>query len=399
MLGKRCILIVLSVMTALLGVTPQYVRAGDLKLTLPRRSQLTPVQRLNREGVDAIRKQRFHEAETLFYQAYLYDPADPFTLYNLGYVSELEGQIDRAQKFYALASQQATDAVISRAEPSTMEGKPMREALGSLHSGPMQTNRANVEAIRLLSQGRAPEAEVLLRQTLEADPRNAFTLNNLGVAMEAEGKWEEALSYYAAVANSHSAEPVVVTLKEGWRNKPVSEMAAQSEKRLRERMTTRETAQAQAARLALSGVSAVNRNDWQEAEQDFRRAYTLDPSSAFSLNNIGFLAEKNGDLETAQFFYEKAQRAEDADRRVSLATRQSAEGMPLGAVAGDSDQKVDAKMTAEVAAKRSRPGPIVLKRRDGKPVDQPQPPSPREVVPRPPQQNPTPPPASQPQNP
>ena len=391
--GKRCIPIVWLGITALLGGTPPYVRAGDVKITLPRRSQLTPVQRLNREGVDAIRKQRFHDAETLFYKAYLYDPADPFTLYNLGYVSELEGQIDRAKRFYALASQQATDAVIARAEPSTMEGRPMREALGSLHAGPMQINRANIEAIRLLSQGRAPEAEVLLRQTLEADPHNAFTLNNLGVAMEAEGKWEEALRYYAAVANSHSAEPVVVALKEGWRNKPVSEMAAQSEKRLRERMSTRETAPAQAARLALSGVSAVNRNDWPEAEQDFRRAYTLDPSSAFSLNNLGFVAEKNGDLETAQFFYQKAQRAEDADRPVSLATRQTAEGMPLVAVAEDSDQKVDAKMTAEVAAKRSRPGPIVLKRRDGKPVDWPQPPSPQETVPRPPRQNPPPPPA------
>ena len=60
-------------------------------IKIPRRSELTPVQRLNRRGVDAIKKHEYKNAESLFYKAYLYDPADPFTLNNLGYVSELEG--------------------------------------------------------------------------------------------------------------------------------------------------------------------------------------------------------------------------------------------------------------------------------------------------------------------
>ena len=399
MRGKQCIVFLLAAIAVVLGIAPRRAGAGDLKIVLPRRSQPTPVQQLNQDGVKAIGKQQYQKAESLFYKAYLYDPSDPFTLYNLGYICELEGQLERAQRFYALASQQATDATIARADSSALEGRPMRDALRGLWDAPMQTNRANVEAIRLLSQGRAPEAEMLLRQTLETDPHNAFTLNDLGVALEAEGKWEEALKYYAAAANSHSAEPVVVSLNGGWRNKPVSEMAAQSEKILRQRMSSRETAQARAARLGLRGVSAVNRNDWQEAEQDFRQAYALDPSSAFSLNNIGFVAERNGDLETAQFFYEKARRAADANLRVSLATRHSAEGMPLFAVADDSDQKVDTKMAAESAIRRSRAGPIQLKRRDGKPVVPPQPASSPETpqsVPRPPQQD-SPPPASLPQ--
>jgi Flp pilus assembly protein TadD len=251
----------------------------------------------------------------------------------------------------------------------------------------MQTNRNNVEAVRLLSQGRASEAEVLLRKTLAANPRNAFTINNLGVALEAQGKWEEALTYYAAAANAHSNEQVVVAVNRDWRGKPVSEMAAQSYRSLRERMGPRETAESQAARLALRGVSAVNRNDWQEAEQDFRQAYILDPDSAISLNNAGFLAERNGDLETAQFFYEKASRAKNADSRVDLATRRSAEGRRLFQVAGDSDEKVDAKMTAQTAARQRRQGPVQLKRRDGTPIPPRQPGSSAEPqqVPRPPQ--------------
>src|SRR5580658_2492349 len=89
--------------------------AADLKITVPRHSHLTPVQRLNREGVEAIRKHDAKKAEALFYKAYLLDPDDPFTLNNLGYTSELRGDADRAQRFYVLASKQATDAVIDQA--------------------------------------------------------------------------------------------------------------------------------------------------------------------------------------------------------------------------------------------------------------------------------------------
>src|SRR5580704_12132884 len=182
MFAKRLSWLAVIAVTVIAGSTPQIARAGDLKLTLPKRSHLTPVQRLNREGVEAIQKQNYEKAETLFYQAYLFDPADPFTLYNLGYVSELKGQLDRAQKLYGLASEQATDAVIDRTSAKQLEGKSMRDAFGNLKDAPMQVNRMNIEAIRLLSQGRALEAKSTLQQALALDPRSPFTLNNMGVA-------------------------------------------------------------------------------------------------------------------------------------------------------------------------------------------------------------------------
>ena len=238
----------------------------------------------------------------LFFKAYLFDPGDPFTLNNLGYISELQGQLERAQKFYSLASQQASDATIDRTNAKRLEGKPMREAFGNLSDVPMQVNRMNVEAIRLLSESRTPEADLLLQQALAMDPRNTFTLNNLGVAKESRGDYEQALTFYLAAADSHSSEPVIVTTSRAWRGKPVSEMAADSAKRLRERMQNTATDQARAALLAARGVSATNRNDWPAARQAFLQSYSLDPNSAFSLNNIGYLAERDGDLETAQFY-------------------------------------------------------------------------------------------------
>ena len=117
-------------------------QAGDLKITLPKRSHLTPVQRLNQDGVEAIRKHKHEKAETFFYKAYLLDPEDPFTLNNLGYISELKGQVDRALNFYSLAGQQATDAAIAKASSPRVEGRSLREAL-AIPDMPLQINHDN----------------------------------------------------------------------------------------------------------------------------------------------------------------------------------------------------------------------------------------------------------------
>ena len=168
-------------------------------------------------------------------------------------------------------------------------------------------------------------------------------------------------------------------MNHAWRGKPVSEMATDSARKVIQRLRHPESTEAKAAEFNLRGVSAVNRNDWHEAEQDFREAYSLDPSNAFSLNNAGYLAEMYGDRETAEFFYEKARQAAGPKDRIGIATDRSAKGLRLSVVASDSDQKVDQKMTEENELKHRRPGPIQLKRRDGTPVSEPS------NVPRPPQ--------------
>ena len=369
MFGKR--LSSLAIMAVIAAMGARNAWAGDLKLTIPKRSELTLVQRLNRDGVDALRKHQYEKAEGIFFKAYLFDPSDPFTLNNLGYISELQGQLERAQKFYKLASDQASDAIIDRTTAKPLEGKPMRDAFTGLKDVPMQVNRMNVEAMRLLSEGRGPEADLLLQKALAMDPRNIFTLNNLGVAKESRGDYDQALTYYSAAADSHSAEPVIVTLNHSWRGKPVSEMAADSAKKLRERLQNADTDQARAALFAVRGVSATNRNDWPAARQDFLQSYALDPGSAFSLNNAGYLAEREGDLETAQFFYSKAKASGAANDRVGLATRRSAEGQHLFAVANDSDQNVGNKIVVEDQVRRRQTGPIELKHRDDTPVVEP----------------------------
>lgn len=358
--------------TVLLGtlLTPGAL-AGDLRITIPKRSHLTPVQRLNREGVEAVQKNQYDKAKALFYKAYLLDPGDPFTLNNLGYIAELEGQVERAQTFYGLASGQATEALIDRASSSRLEGESLQSAISAVHDIPMQINRANVAAVRLLSEDRAWEADSLLQRTLALDPKNGFTLNNMGVTKEAEGEYSKALEYYKAAEDSHTEGAVAVTMNAAWRGKPVSEMAAASAKRLRARMNSLQSAEAKTALFNLRGVSAMNRNDWRGAWENFSQAYQFGPTNAFSLNNQGYMAELNGDLETAQEFYREAQRVDGSSARVGLATRRDAEGLRLYSLANESEADVSTAIEAANQARRRSNAPIQLKRRDGTIITEP----------------------------
>jgi Flp pilus assembly protein TadD len=329
--------------------------AKELRITIPWFSSLTPVQRLNQEGVEAVRKHDLVKAQALFYKAYLYDPGDPFTLNNLGYSAELQGDADRAEQFYSLAEKQDCTADIDLSSLNELKGKPMLYALQDLQNASMRLNRMNVESIELLTHDRGFEAEILLRRALALDPGNPFTLNNLAVAEESVGDLEQAALHYNQAANLRSNEAIVVSPKKSWRGKPISQLAASGAQRVEARLESLGTAKARATMLTLQGVAALNENDWSAAKQDFQAAYALDPTSAFTLNNLGYVAEKTGDIETAQFYYAKAKRAGDADARIGLASRSSAEGEHLLAVADDSDHKVTGELDAFSASRRGEP--------------------------------------------
>lgn len=348
-------------------------RAGwardTIAITIPLHSRLSLVQRLNRDGVELVTKRQFDKAEKLFLKAYLYDPTDPFTLNNLGYIAELQGQLDRAHTFYELASEQSCGAVIDRSSVKKLEGKPMRAAVDGLQDSPMRVNHMNVDAIRLLMQNRGDEAIAVLKQALQADPQNPFTLNNLGVASEAVGDYQAALGYYETVANQHSLNTVIVTDDPIWGGKSVSDMAAASARRLERLIQNKTPNYTQAAMFDRRGVTAINQNDWATARSEFLRAYSVDPSSAFSLNNRGYVAEMDGDLETAQFFYEKAAHASDANTRVGLATHNGAEGQRLVTVVGQSDGSVDSALERYSEQRHQLTAPIELTPRGGASMD------------------------------
>jgi Flp pilus assembly protein TadD len=347
-----------------LGAAVTSLQAGDLRITLPKQSRLTPVQALNRDGVKEVKRGRVDKAKQLFVRAYLLDPDDPFTLNNLGYISELEGDADHALKYYELAAHTGTEAVIDEASKPGLKGQSVNEAFPASEASAFKSNKANVQAIVLLEKGRIFEAESLLKTEVQADPNNPFLLDTLGYAMESEGDLESALRYYSAAASLHSDERVLLTPRKRWRGRPVSELAAQNAKAVSETMAKGEDTNARIARLNLRGVSALNHNDALSAEKFFAEAYTLDPDNAFTLNNIAYVAERNGDRETAEMYYEAASVAEEAGARVTYATRPDAEGRKVGALAGHNQDDVESALKAIREVRRRARRPIELKRRD-----------------------------------
>lgn len=343
-------------------------QAQQLRIPLPKKSRYTPVQQLNRDGVKALQKHDVERAKRYFYKAYLIDPNDPFTLNNLGYVAEVEGDIDRAQRYYDQAQANTSDAVVERSTEPQDLGKPVAKIAGRTAEGPLKVNELNSQAVRLLYQDRAPEADLMLQQALKIDSKNPFTLNNMGFAKEKEGELEEAIRSYEKAAQSGSREPVVVTLHKEWRGKPISEVAEQNAEKARKELARASNVEDQVARLNLRGVSAMNRNDRKAAREYFQQAYRLDPKNSFTINNMGFLAELEGDKETAGSYYEQARSARRARERVAVATRPEAEGRAVGQVADQSNVLVDSAMESVAEAKRRSGAAPVLRTRDNRVV-------------------------------
>jgi tetratricopeptide (TPR) repeat protein len=165
---------------------------------------------------------------------------------------------------------------------------------------------------------------------------------------------------------------VIVSVNRDWRGRAISEVADENARKVRKLMVKEQTSGAKVARLNLEGVSAMNRNDRRTARDYFDQAYKLDPADAFTLNNMGFLAELDGDRETANFYYEKAAEAKRHKETVTVATRPEAEGKKVESIAQNSNQKVDQGMKADLETKRRQGGEVVLKRRDGTTVTAPE---------------------------
>src|SRR5205823_13530409 len=147
-------------------------------------------------------------------------------------------------------------------------------------------------------------------KALKLDPRNPYTLNNMGFAREKEGELEDALKYYNQAAMTGSHDALVVTLNKDWRGKPISEVAARNAEKTRKEMEKSEDNEARVARLNLRGVSAMNRNDRRKAREYFQQAFKLDSENAFAPNNMGYMAEMDGDRETPQALYDPPRAAE-----------------------------------------------------------------------------------------
>jgi Flp pilus assembly protein TadD len=361
-LGTLAVIPGLLAMQLLAGTSQGFAR--DLQVPIPQRGVSTPSQKLNRDGVAELKHGHQKKAKRLFYKAYLLDPDDPFTLNNLGYVAELEGDADRALRYYALAARDRTHAVIDQSSEAALKGQPLDAALRQVQDSDQEVSRINERAIVLLQDGHVFEARNLLQSTLQRHPRDPFLLNNLGYALEAVGDIDGALRCYSAAASLHSTQRVVVTPRAKWRGRPISEVAAGNAAAVSEQIARGEGVEAATARLNLRGVAALNDNNPSVARGFFLQAYQRDAQNAFTLNNLGYVSELAGDRESAEMYYQAARSGRDASDRVSYSTRRDAEGQKINNVADNNQSDVDAALKAIQETKRRQRRPIELKIRD-----------------------------------
>jgi Flp pilus assembly protein TadD len=377
---------------AMVSFSPRLGHGVDFRLSLPKGSRATPVQHLNREGVRELKRGHIKKAKEHFVKAYLLDPDDPFTLNNLGYIAELEGDVDRALKYYQLAASNSTEAVIDDASRKGLKGQPVSMAFQSSKSSDYPGNKANFQAMTLLQKDRVFEAEMVLKNAIRTDPKNPFLLDSLGYVMESEGDLQSALQYYSEAASQNSEERVLLTPLKKWRGKTITEIANRNAESVREAMAKGEDTETQVSRLNMRGVSALNHNDSTDAQKFFSDAYQLDPQNAFTLNNLGYMDELSGDRETAEMHYEAARRGRQANERITYATRSDAEGRKVGPFAETNQDAVDSTLRAIQQSKRRVRRPIQLMVRDNgaasTPSTEPKP-KPSLTVPTPPLPPPT----------
>jgi Flp pilus assembly protein TadD len=341
--------------------------AGDLKIPIPQHGVSIPTQKLNREGVAELKRGHREKAKQLFYKAYLLDPDDPFTLNNLGYIAELEGDAERALRFYELSARDHTNAIIAQSSVAALKGKPLDEAFRQVHDSDREISKVNEQAIVLLQESRVFEARNLLRSMQSQHPQDPFLLNNLGFALESVGDLDGALKAYSAAASLHSSQPIIVTPRAKWRGQPVSKIAAANAAAVSQQIARGEGVEAATARLNLRGVAALNDNDPKAAREFFLEAYQLDPHNAFTLNNLGYITEIQGDWESAEDYYEAARTGRDAKDRVSYSTRREAEGQKVNALADDNQSAAESALRAMQDARRRGSQPVELMHRDGTP--------------------------------
>lgn len=334
--------------------------AGDVKVLLWGRNLSTPTGKLNREGVSELKRGHREKAKRLFYRAYLLDPQDPFTLNNLGYIAELEGDADRALRYYGLATKESTDAVIDESNEARLKGKRFGEMYHQIETSDHGISEISEQAIVLFEEGHIFEARNLLRAALPQHPDDPFLLNNLGYAMEQVGDLQAALRFYSAAASVHSTEPVVVTPRVGWRGRPISEIAAANAAAINRLIASGEGLEAAIARLNLQGVAALNDSRPQGAREFFLQAYRRDPLNAFTLNNLGYVTELNGDWETAEFYYEAARNGRDGNETVTYSTRREAEGQRVGNLASENRLSMEETLKRAQEQRRNSQEPVEL---------------------------------------
>lgn len=178
-------------------------------------------------------------------------------------------------------------------------GTPRSAALANRAiAGKITIDKALRLAVRHQAVGELQQAETLLRQILQAKPRQAESLHLLGVIANQVGKTELAVQLLT--------QAVEIMPKSALFHSNLGEMC-RTLKRLDEAVSHGERAVALDPKSATAhsnlGIAYYDRKELDKAEACQRRALTLVPRLAPALNNLGSIRRDRKDKEGAIAFY------------------------------------------------------------------------------------------------
>ena len=165
----------------------------------------------------------------------------------------------------------------------------------------LSVEQAMQQANQLHAAGRLQEAEQLLLQILQVQPRQAHALHLLGVIAYQVGQWEKALDW---ITQAIGMEPNVALFHSN-----LAEMNRQ-QGRLSEAIRHGEQAvrldPAMASAHSNLGIGYYDLKDYDRSEACHRKALVLAPQLIQSLNNLGSIARARKDKDQAAEWYRKA---------------------------------------------------------------------------------------------
>ena len=185
------------------------------------------INRANVQAVDLLQKNKAPEADLTLQNALKLDPQNPFTLNNLGFAREQEGELEDAYRYYLQAARQHSDAPILVTTHPSWRGKDISE-IASQNADKVQrlmaheqdvsaqVARLNTRGVNAINRNDYQLARQYFQKAYQLDPKNAFALNNMGYLSEMDGDRETADYYYdkARSADQSSMRVVYATRKE-----------------------------------------------------------------------------------------------------------------------------------------------------------------------------------------
>jgi tetratricopeptide (TPR) repeat protein len=125
------------------------------------------------QGVKFLEARDFNKAINAFQQALKANPQSAETYYSLAQAFNAQGDQDKAIRNLQAAL---------RLKPNF---SPARVSLGQIYSQ---------RGLDLLRQGKADQAEALLKDAIAQDPKNDVAFNTLGVALAQQGRYRQAIA-------------------------------------------------------------------------------------------------------------------------------------------------------------------------------------------------------------